>query len=332
MNNSYTKLPNGYEETIAQGIRFVRTLSGQVATPIHSLSHNLQKLKQALTQADAIVIGGGAGLSSSAGMEYSGERFLRYFFDFSDHFGIQDIYSGGFYPFPDEETRWAWWARHIYYNRYNGPPTPLYPKLLELVMEKNFFVITTNVDHQFERAGFPKERLFCTQGDYGSFQSVNPVHQFTINNEEWVRQAMAAQGFVKSDEGIFEVPKDRKLLMKLPPDLVPKFPLDNSRVKMHLRSDQTFLQDEAWHKASAAYHDFLKVNNEKQILFLELGVGMNTPVIIKYPFWQMTHDFPQARYACVNVGESYAPLEISERSSLIETDIKDVVSFLSDNK
>ena len=203
MNNKYDFLPNGYQETIQKGLNALHVFS-RVSYGVGTREEQLKRLKDELETADAIVIGAGAGLSTSAGLTYSGERFDRYFFDFKHRFGITDIYSGGFYPFPDNETRWAWWARHIYFNRYIDPPKPVYQELFELLKDKNYFVVTTNVDHQFQRAGFEKARLFYTQGDYGLFQSVNRKLQKTYDNEEWVYRAMEAQGFVKDKNGISE--------------------------------------------------------------------------------------------------------------------------------
>ena len=231
------------------------------------------------------------------------------------------MYSGGFYPFPDNETRWAWWARHIYFNRYVEPPVPVYRKLLSLLEDKNYFVITTNVDHQFQRAGFDKNRLFYTQGDYGLFQSVDPKVKKTYDNEQWVMDAMAAQGFVKDENGVFDLPVNGKISMQIPTNLIPKCLDKNSAVTMNLRADNSFVEDEGWHKASENYYEFLQANKDGHILFLELGVGANTPVIIKYPFWQMTMDNKKAVYACINYGEAFCPKEIEDRSICINGDI-----------
>ena len=284
------------------------------------------RLKKEIETADAIVIGAGAGLSTSAGLTYSGERFRKYFFDYAKRFGIRDIYSGGFYPFPDEETRWAWWARHIYYNRYIDAPKPVYQELLEVVKDKDYFVITTNVDHQFQRAGFDKKRLFYTQGDYGLFQSVNPKIDKTIDNEAWVMRAMEAQGFQRDADGVFQVPEDGQISMKLSAELIPKCEADGSDVVMNLRADNRFLEDEGWHRASAAYSDFLRRHEGLHVLYLELGVGSNTPGIVKYPFWQMTLANEKAVYACLNYGEAYCPEEIEKRSICIDGDIGEVLA------
>ena len=274
---------------------------------------------------DSIVVGAGAGLSTSAGFTYSGERFERYFYDFAGKYGIGDMYSGGFYPFPDDETRWAWWARHIYFNRYVDVPKSVYKDLLTLIEDKDYFVITTNVDHQFQRAGFDKNRLFYTQGDYGLFQSLNPRNQNTYDNEEWVMKAMKAQGFVKNEDGVFDLPDGGRLSMRIPRELIPRCPDDNSEVTMNLRADDSFVEDEGWHVASEIYYDFLSEHKHRKVLYLELGVGANTPVIIKYPFWQMVNDNKNARYACINYGEAFAPKEIEDRSICIDGDIGEVI-------
>lgn len=288
-------------------------------------NEKIERLKEGIKRSDAVVVGAGAGLSTSAGFTYSKERFERYFFDFAKTYGIKDMYSGGFYPFPDGETKWAWWARHIYFNRYIDPPIPVYRNLLSILENKNYFVITTNVDHQFQRAGFDKNRLFYTQGDYGLFQSVNSNIKNTYDNEKWVMRAMEAQGFIKDENGIFKVPEDRKISMRISTDLIPKCPDDNSDVTMNLRIDDSFVEDEGWHKASENYQEFLRINKDKHILFLELGVGANTPIIIKYPFWQMTRDNKKAIYACINYGEAFCPREIEDKSICIDGDIGNIL-------
>ena len=299
-----------------------------ISTGKGTKEEQLRRLKEAMTSFDAIMIGAGAGLSTSAGLTYSGERFRKYFFDFAEKYGIRDIYSGGFYPFPDEETRWAWWARHAYFNRYITAPKPVYPLLLSLVKDKDYFVLTTNVDHQFQLAGFDKKRLFYTQGDYGLFQSVDPSNRNTYNNEAWVMQAMEAQGFVRNEEGVFDIPEDRKILMRIPSALIPTCPDDNGPVTMNLRGDDTFVEDGGWHLAAKRYEEYLDAHERGKILYLELGVGGNTPVIIKIPFWRMTMANPEALYACLNYGEAYAPDEIINRSICINGDIREILMKL----
>lgn len=328
MRNDYDDMPNGYSDTIEKGLNAVRYFYQGTSMDFLSREESVKKLKEAVTNADAIVIGAGAGLSTAAGLTYSGERFQRYFFDFARRFGIGDMYSGGFYPFPDKETFWAWWARHIYYNRYIDPPKSVYTDLLKLVENKDYFVITTNVDHQFQRAGFDKKRLFYTQGDYGLFQSVNRRIQKTYDNEEWVMKAMEAQGFIKDENGVYQPPLDRDLKMRIPTDLIPKCPDDNSDMTMNLRSDDSFVEDEGWHIASAAYADFLRRHENRRVLYLEIGVGANTPVIIKYPFWQMTLSNDNATYACLNYNEAFCPVEIQLQSICINGDASEIIEEL----
>ena len=320
MKQNYDELPNGYLTSINKGINAVRRFRGGLTAGNLSREEAIHKLKTEIETADAIVIGAGAGLSTAAGFTYSGERFEKYFGDFARKYGIQDMYSGGFYPFPDAENRWAWWARHIYYNRYVEAPKPVYQDLLKLVQDKDYFVITTNVDHQFQVAGFDKKRLFYTQGDYGLFQSVNPEIRKTYDNEEWVMKAMEAQGFVRDAENVFQPPQEGSLLMRIPTELIPKCPDDGSDVTMNLRADDSFVEDEGWHRASAAYSDFLSRHEDLHVLYLEIGIGMNTPVIVKYPFWQMTNDNPKAVYACLNYNEAYCPKQIESQSICIDGD------------
>ena len=273
-------------------------------------SAQVERLKQALDSADEVVIGAGAGLSASAGLTYSGERFETYFKDFADKYGIRDMYSGGFYPFASLEEYWAWWSRHIMVNRYEPAPKPVYDNLLKLVEGKDYFVLTTNVDHQFQLAGFDKKRLFYTQGDYGLWQCSEPCHRRTYDNEETVRRMFAEQ-------------RD----MRVPTELIPRCPVCGKPMTMNLRADDTFVQDEGWYHAQSRYQDFLRRHEGMRVVFLELGVGRNTPVIIKYPFWKYTHNNTNAFYACINFQEAFAPREISGRSVCVGVDIGE---FLKD--
>ena len=331
MNRNFDHQPDGYRETIERGVAGIRTFRGGLTEGTLSREEAIRKLKEVLSKTETVVIGAGAGLSTAAGFTYSGARFEKYFSDFEKAFGFRDMYSGGFYPFPSEEIRWAFWARNIYVNRYMNPPRSVYQNLYSLVKGKDYFVITTNVDHCFQKAGFEKKRLFYTQGDYGLFQSVRASIQKTYDNEAWVMRAMEAQGFVKNDEGIFEMPAEGKVSMEIPSSLIPKSPDDGSDVKMNLRADDTFVEDEGWHAASAAYADFLKQHEGWPVLFLEIGVGGNTPVIIKYPFWQMTRDQPEAIYACLNYDEAVCPEEIESRSIVIGGDSAEVIERLMEN-
>ena len=324
MKKSYDK-KNGYLETIQKGLKALGMLGRNVSSGKGSREERIELLKNEIQKADAVVIGAGAGLSTSAGFTYSGERFEKYFFDFIKEYGIRDIYSGGFYPFPNDEIRWAWWARHIYFNRYVKAPKPDYNELFSFLKDKDYFVITTNVDHQFQKAGFDKKRLFYTQGDYGLFQSVNPQIQKTYDNEEWIMKAMEAQGFVKDENGVFGVPESREILMRIPAELIPKCPDDGSDMTTNLRADSSFVEDEGWYTAAEKYSEFLENHENMHVLFLELGVGANTPVIIKYPFWYMVMENTKAVYVCINYQEAFCPNELEERSICLEGDIGEVL-------
>lgn len=272
-------------------------------------SEQIDKLKSALTSADAVIIGAGAGLSTSAGFTYDGVRFHKYFSDFEEKYGFHDMYSGGFYPYGTPEEYWAYWSRYILINRYTDAPKPVYSNLLDLVQNKDYFVITTNVDHQFQRAGFDKLRLFYTQGDYGLFQCVDGCKSKTYDNEELIRKMVERQ-------------KD----MRIPTELVPKCPLCGKSMTMNLRSDNSFVEDDGWYAAAQRYESFIQSHEGERILFLELGVGYNTPVIIKYPFWKMTAQNPNATYVCVNDGEAVCLEEISEQAVCINGDIRQVIA------
>lgn len=321
--------PNGYQETIKKGLSAIHSFNSGMSLGKDDDIEQLDRLKEEIKTADAIVIGAGAGLSTSAGFTYSGDRFKKWFSDFEEKYGFQDMYSGGFYPYKTKEEFWAYWSRYIYINRYLDAPKDTYTKLYNLVKDKDYFVITTNVDHCFQKAGFDKKRLFYTQGDYGLFQSLNPAIRENFDNEDWVMNAMESQGFVKDGNGIFAIPSGGVVRMEIDSSLIPKCPIDGSDVTMNLRSDDTFLEDGGWHRASAAYSDFLRRHENLQVLFLELGVGSNTPVIIKYPFWQMTMENEKATYACLNYKEAYCPREIEDRSVCINSDIDELLDKLA---
>ena len=274
-------------------------------------SQKIERLKAELQGADTILIGAGSGLSTSAGLTYGGERFLKHFSDFHEKYGITDMYSGGFYPFPSLEEYWAWWSRHIYYNRYDVTHGKPYADLLELVRSRNYFALTTNVDHQFQLAGFDKTRLFYTQGDYGLWQCSEPCHQATYDNEAVVRRMIAEQAD-----------------MRVPSELIPHCPKCGKPMTMNLRCDDTFAQDAGWYAAAHQYEDFLHRYGTDRILFLELGVGGNTPGIIKVPFLRMTAQNPRATYACINLGEAITMKGIKAQSILLDADIGKVLSNL----
>lgn len=288
-------------------------LKKKIEESMKPYSHKIQLIKQLISQAEAIVIGAGSGLSTSAGLTYSGERFETLFSDFIEKYPIPDMYTGGFWPYETLEEYWAWWSRHIYYNRYIEPPKPVYKTLLGLVQDKNYFVITTNVDHCFQKAGFDKTRLFYMQGDYGLWQCSLPCHQKTYDNEVIVSQMIEQQ-------------KE----MKIPSELIPLCPVCGKPMTMNLRSDETFVQDEGWYQAQKRYEDFLEQNESSRVIYLELGVGNNTPVWIKYPFWDRTAYNPNATYICLNNEEAYIPPEIKKQSIMIKGDIGQILDDILD--
>ncbi len=307
MNRNYSIQPDGYREAI-------------------------QKLKTEIDAADAVVIGAGAGLSASAGFIYSGERFERYFSDFIRTCGFRDMYSGGFCVLesPPEEM-WAYWSRYIWINRYMPIPNDTYDRLYDLVKDKDYFVITTNVDHCFQRSGFDKKRLFYTQGDYGLLQSSNPhgasAHK-TYENDEIMRKMILAQGFEIGENNELNIPEGREISMRIPTELIPYCPDDGEPMTTNLRSDDRFVEDEGWHRAAERYSEFLRRHENLKVLFLEAGVGMNTPGIIKFPFWKIVNQRPDAVYACLNYGEACAPDEIADRSICINGDIREILMKL----
>lgn len=308
----------------------------------------MEKLRTVIQEADAVLIGAGAGLSTSAGFVYTGERFTKYFSDFAAKYGFKDMYSGGFYPFDSLEEYWAYWSRYIYINRYMDAPKPVYEDSLKLVQGKDYFVLTTNVDHCFQKAGFDKHRLFYTQGDYGLLQCSKPCHHDTYDNEEIVKKMVEEQGYKIAEDGTLVLPENSisgsasnrsledssnvfstgSVKMKVPSQLVPHCPKCGAPMTMNLRADSTFVEDDGWHKAAFRYDDFVRRHKGMRMVFLELGVGYNTPGIVKYPFWQMTAENPSAVYCCINYRDAACPLELQNQAICIEGDIGEVLSLL----
>ena len=290
---------------------------------------SIDALRDRLREADAVVIGAGSGLSTSAGYTYTGERFARYFTDFQEKYGFSDMYSGGFYPYQTPEESWAFWSRYVWINRFIAPPKPVYEQMLSLVDGKDYFFITTNVDHCFQRAGFDKKRLFYTQGDYGLFQCSTPCCQETFDNEAQIRRMVEAQGYVIEADGRLTLPEGQTPQMTIPSQPVPRCPHCGQPMTMNLRCDSTFVQDEGWHRAAEHYAEFLRRHEGLRIVFLELGVGYNTPGIIKYDFWQRTVRNPKASYICINQGQALCPEEIRPQALCIDGDIGEIFSRLT---
>lgn len=293
-----------------------------------STKNGIEALQEVLKNTKVIIVGAGAGLSTAAGFTYSGERFQKYFGDFAEKYGFQDMYSGGFYPFESMEEYWAYWSRYIYINRYMNPPNSLYDKLYNLIKSKDYFVITTNVDHCFQKAGFDKKRLCYTQGDYGLFQCSKPCHEKTYDNEEIIKKMIKAQGYQIDTSGDLYLPDKYSPAMYVPKELIPYCPKCGRLMSMNLRADDTFVQDNGWYEAYRGYELFLERHKNEKVLLLELGVGYNTPGIIKYPFWKITKDWDNVTYVCMNKGESFAPEEIREKAICINGDIYETINRL----
>lgn len=296
-----------------------------------SYEEKINRLQEQLEKADAVVIGAGSGLSTAAGYVYTGPRLNKYFSDFMEKYHIPDMYSGGFYPYPSMEEFWGFWSRYIWINRYAPIPTDLYDRLYDLIKEKDYFVLTTNVDHCFQRSGFDKKRLFYTQGDYGLFQSSKPQgksKQKTYDNYEIIKKMILSQGYEIDKKNNLLLPIDGNVKMSIPTDLVPYCPDDGELMTTNLRADDSFVEDKGWHEASERYYEFMRRHQNMHVLYLELGVGMNTPVIIKFPFWKYTERNKKAFYACINLGDAGCAKNIEKRSVCIDADINTVVDDL----
>ena len=303
-------------------------LNRKTTTFTGKYSDNIRRLQEVLRETDAVLIGAGSGVSTSAGFTYSGKRFADYFQDFGEKYGFSDMYSGGFYPYETLEEFWAYWSRFIFINRYTDAPKPVYEDLYELVKDRDYFVLTTNVDHCFQKAGFDRHRLFYTQGDYGLFQCSGPCCQKTYDNESVVRRMVEAQGYVISETGTLSLPEGTVPEMAVPSELVPYCPKCGRPMSMNLRSDDSFVEDEGWHRAAGRYSDFLSRHRNGKVLLLEAGVGFNTPTIVKYSFWRMAYEWEKAVYACLNYEEAFAPDEIKKKSICINGDIGAILNQL----
>ena len=236
----------------------------------NSLSERIAHVGRLIADADYILIGAGAGLSAAAGLDYAGKEFEREFQPWIERYGITDLYSSSFYPFKTEEERWAYWAKHIWFSRFRTGGTELYHNILQLIKGKEYFVITTNVDAQFEKTEFAKEKIFATQGDYAYLQVRSGSTKTLVYNESWVKQALAAT-----------------IDCRVPTELIPHHPLTGELMSPNLRCDDTFVEDERWHRQKEAYHEFVGKAWGHKLLLLEFGVGFNTPSIIRFPFEQM---------------------------------------------
>ena len=294
------------------------------------MTEQVALLREKLSQADAVMIGAGAGLSTAAGYVYAGERFSRFFSDFGQKYGFTDMYSGGFYPYPTPEERWAYWSRFIWVNRYMAVPGRVYQDLRSAIGGRDYFVLTTNVDHCFQRAGFDKKRLFYTQGDYGLFQCSKPCCHLTWDNEDTIRAMVLAQGFEIGEDNGLILPEGRTALTSVPSELAPRCPNCGRPLTTNLRADDRFVEDEGWQAAAAEYEAWVTAHRREAVLYLEIGVGYNTPGIIKFSFWQQVYQNPKAFYACLNPDVAPVPEQIRERTLLIGGDASEAIRELAE--
>lgn len=284
------------------------------------MKEQMRQLKEQIIHSDAVMIGAGAGLSTAAGFQYAGERFRRFFGDFGDRYGFSDMYSGGFYPYETKEEFWAYWSRYIWVNRYMDPPSGLYEELFRVVKGKDYFVLTTNVDHCFQKAGFDKKRLFYTQGDYGLFQCTKPCCRKTWDNEGKVRAMVLSQGYEIGKGNELRLPPGKTAAMTVPSALLPRCPNCGRPLTMNLRSDDKFVEDAGWQQAAAEYEAFVTAHGKQRVIYLEIGVGYNTPGIVKYNFWQQVYQNERALYVCLNLEPAPVPKEIQARSLVLSGD------------
>ncbi len=269
----------------------------------------LEKGKSAINQADFILLGGGAGLSAAAGIKYSGPRFTENFGPFIKKYGLTDMYSAGFYPFKTEEERWAYWSKHISINRYEPDATPLYKDLFKLVRDRDYFVITTNVESQFMKAGFSPDKLFEVQGNYGELQCTKGCHQKSYPNESIIKEMV-----------------NKTVDCKIQSDLVPKCPVCGGKMDPHLRINQYFVQDENWYEMNQAYNEFLQKTKGKKIIYMELGIGFNTPGIVRYPFERMTYENDHATLIRLNKDNPDGIEENKDKTIAFTEDMQEVVT------
>jgi len=292
------------------------------------MEKKLEAVRESIRQAEAVIIGAGAGLSTAAGFVYSGERFEAYFSDFERKYGFRDMYQGGFYPYATQEELWAFWSRNIWINRYMDAPKSTYDDLYRLVKDRDYFVLTTNVDHCFQKAGFDKRRLFYTQGDYGLFQCSKPCCQRTWDNRETVRKMLLSQGFMFEANDRLYLPAGRTAAMTVPTELLPRCPNCGRPLMMNLRSDDRFVEDEGWQNAAVEYEAWVTAHQRLRVVYLEIGVGYNTPGIIKYNFWQQVYQNGNASYVCLNMEAPQAPAQIRDRSIVISGDSARIIREL----
>ena len=269
--------------------------------------------KQAIKQADYIIIGAGSGLSTAAGLLYSGEKFEKDFKEFIEKYHLDNLYSASFYEFKTQEEKWAFFAKMIKLNRYNEKTLKLYQELYEIVKNKEYFVLSTNVDGQFYNSGFDKDKVFEVQGDYSYLQCENACHNKLYNNKELVEK------WLRNTKNC-----------KIPSDLVMKCPVCGGNMDMNLRKDANFVQDENWYRQSEKYEDFLSRSKGKNVVLLEIGVGFNTPGIIRFSFEQMTANIEKTTLIRINKDYPNPMLEIENKTISFDEDTNKIIEDLKE--
>ena len=295
---------------------------------------DLRKLISYISASKAIILGVGAGLSTSAGLNLSGERFKKYFFDFHKKYGIKDMYSGSFYPYSKKSEYWAFMSRNIYLNRFAPIPKTTYNILFEIFKDTNYFILTTNVDHIFQRVGFDKNRLYYMQGDMGLLQCKKPCHMKNYDNYNIIKEMLLDQGFTIDENGELLVGKNIKT--EINEKIIPKCPYCGGEMDFNLRIGNNFVQDNGWYKHQKLYTDFIDKYKNDDILYIELCVGYNTPSIIKYNFWNQVNNNKKAKFISINLEESDIPQNIKNRSLILTGDadeiLRKIYKLLNQNK
>ncbi|MGN1382812.1 MAG: Sir2 silent information regulator family NAD-dependent deacetylase [Eubacterium sp.] len=289
---------------------------------------NIEKLSEAISQADAVLVGAGSGLSTAAGLDFAGSRLQKSFGDFTAKYGMTDMYTGCFTHFDSREERWAYWSRWAWFNRFEDIPKDTLQRLKELLAGKKYFVLTTNIDHTFIRAGYDKKKLCYTQGDFGLLQCSRPCHHSTYDDKERLRKMIASQGYIEDKNGHFHAPENQPVKMEIPTELIPHCPVCGSEMDFDLFWDERFVRDKGWHIAYDRYQSWLSEHKMGNILFLELGVGFNSPGVIKYPFWQMADANPKSTFATIDLNQACTWDRISDRSIVIQADLDKAITDL----
>ena len=296
--------------------------------------NDIEKFISYISTSKAIIIGAGAGLSTSAGFLMSGERFDKYFFDFKKKYNIQDMYSGSFYPYSNKAEFWAFMSRNIYLNRFTPMPKNTYNILYEIFKDKNYFILTTNADHLFQKAGFDKNKLYYMQGDMGLLQCKKPCHFKNYDNYDTIKNMLIDQGFNFDEKG--ELIPSSNIKSEISENLKPKCPECGGEMDLNLRGGYNFVQDEGWYKHQQLYTDFIDKYKNDDILYIEIGVGYDTPSIIKYNFWNKVAYNKKAKFVSINLEKNDVPEKIKNRSLIITGDANEILNkiftLINENK